>query len=294
MITLPQRAPQRDYLQSYFDEFERVLYGPDWKDPLKGYRAYIDVDSWIDFHVLEVLSGNVDALRFSTYFYKPRGGKITYGPHWDFDRALGSIDDRDAYPRRWNTSGRFFNAPWWNRLFSDPDFWQLWVDRWQALRQTHFSETNLFALIDRLTDEVRQAQPREVRRWGLEPRGGTYQSEIDWMKSWLQQRMDFIDQQLVQPPRLGQTGGRVAAGFQLTLTGPANASIYFTLDGSDPRSTQGAISSNAVLYAGPIALKSNAPIVARARNPNQRQTGGPPKSTPWSSPVRADFTIAPR
>ena len=41
-------------------------------------RAYIDVDSWIDFHVLEVLSGNVDALHFSTFFYKPRAGKITW------------------------------------------------------------------------------------------------------------------------------------------------------------------------------------------------------------------------
>lgn len=292
VISLPQRAPQRQYLQSYFDEFERVLYGPNWKDPEQGYRAYIDVDSWIDFHVLEVLSGNVDALRFSTYFYKPRGGKITYGPHWDFDRALGSIDERDAYPRRWNT-GRFFDAPWWTRLFSDPDFWQLWVDRWQALRRTTFSETNLFGLIDRLADEVREAQPREVRRWGLEPRGGTYQSEIDWMKNWLSQRLDFIDQQLVQPPRLSHEGGKVTSGFQLTLTGPANATMYYTLDGSDPRMSQGAISSNALSYTGPIVLQANARIIARARNPHQRQSGGPPTSTPWSSPVTAAFTVAP-
>jgi hypothetical protein len=292
VITLPQRAAQRQYIQSYFDDFERVLHGAKWKDPVEGYRAYIDVDSWIDFHVLEVLSGNVDALRFSTFFYKPRGGKITYGPHWDFDRALGSIDDRDAYPKRWNT-GRFFNAPWWSRLFSDPDFWQLWVDRWQGLRRTLFSETNLYALIDRLADEVREAQPREVKRWGLEPRGGTYQSEIDWMKSWLSQRMDFIDQQLVQPPQLNRPGGTVAPGFEVTLTGPANATIFYTLDGSDPRLAQGAISSNAVTYAGPIVLQTNAVLFARARNPGVRQTGGPPRSTPWSSPVTAEFTITP-
>ncbi len=292
VINLPQRAAQRQYLNSYFDEFNRVLHGPNWKDPVQGYRAYIDVDSWIDFHVLEVLSGNVDALKFSTFLYKPRGGKITFGPHWDFDRALGSTDERDADPRQWNT-GRFFHAPWWTRLFSDPDFWQLWVDRWQALRRTNFSESNLFGLIDRLTDEVREAQPREVRRWGLEPRGGTYQSEIDWMKNWLSQRIDFIDQQLVQPPRLSQAGGRVASSFQLTLTGPADATLYYTLDGSDPRLPQGAISSNAVIYAGPIALHGDTHFVARARNADQHQTGGPPISTPWSSPVTADFKVTP-
>jgi hypothetical protein len=292
LISLPQRAPQREYIKSYFDEFDRVLNGPNWKDPIHGYRAYIDVDSWIDFHVLEVLSGNVDALTKSTYFYKPRGGKITYGPHWDFDRALGSTDERDAYPRHWNT-GRFFHAPWWSRLFRDPDFWQLWVDRWQDLRRTTISESNLLSLVDRLTSEVREAQPREVKRWGLEPRGGTYQSEVDWMKSWLTQRLDFIDEQLVQPPRLSHPSGKVAPGFQLTLAASDNAAIYYTLDGFDPRSAQGAISSNAVVYAGPITLQADARLVARARNPEQHQTDGPPISTPWSSPVTANFQVTP-
>lgn len=293
VITLPQRAPQREYIKSYFDEFERVLHGPNWKDPVGGYRAYIDVDSWIDFHVLEVLSGNVDALHFSTFFYKPRGRKITYGPHWDFDRALGSSDYRDTEPRHWNT-GHFFHAPWWNRLFTDPDFWQLWVDRWQTLRQTNFSETNLFGLVDRLTGEVREAQPREVKRWGLEPRWGTYQSEVDWMKTWLAQRTEFIDQQLVQPPRFSHSSGQVASGLHITLTGPSNASIYYTLDGSDPRLAQGGISSNAIAYSGPIALEGDARVVARARDPSQRQFGGPPISSPWSGPVRANFKVAPR
>jgi hypothetical protein len=291
VIKLPQRAPQREYIRDYFDEFERVLRSPIWKDPVRGYRAYIDVDSWIDFHVLEVLSGNVDALTFSTYFYKPRGGKITYGPHWDFDRALGSTDYRDAEPRKWNT-GRFFRAPWWSRLFTDTDFWQLWVDRWQDLRRSTFSETNLFGLIDHMTGELREAQTREQRRWDLEPRGGTYQSEIDWMKSWLSQRIEFIDGQLVQPPRFGHAGGQVSAGFELTLSGPEQATLYYTLDGSDPRLSQGAISSNAVAYAGPIILKNDARIVVRARNPDLRQAGGPLVSTPWSSPVAANFTIA--
>ena len=293
VIQLPQRAPQRKQIAAFLDEFERVLQGPDWKDPIKGYRAYIDVDSWIDFHVLEVLSGNVDIFQFSTFFYKPRGGKITFGPHWDFDRALGSIDHRDANPRRWNT-GDFFGGPWWRQLFRDPDFWQLWVDRWQGLRRTNFSETNLFGLIDQLTGEVREAQPREAARWGLEPRGGSYQSEIDWMKQWLSERMKFIDRQLVQPPTLSTNSGagvQVASGFQLTLTAPKGGTIYYTLDGSDPRLTQGAISSNAVIYTGPITLEGEARLTARARNPERRQSGGPPISTPWSSPVTGNFTI---
>jgi hypothetical protein len=292
VIQLPQRAAQRQYLQSYFDEFERVLRSPSWKDPARGYPAYVNVNSWIDFHVLEVLSGNVDIFRFSTYFYKPRGGKITFGPHWDFDRALGSIDHRDADPNRWNT-GNFFHAPWWNRLFTDPDFWQLWIDRWQELRGTTFSENHLFNLIDQLTSELRAAQPREAKRWDLEPRGDSYQSEIDWMKAWLAQRMAFIDRQLVQPPLFSNGAGDKPGALKITLTAPDTAAtIYYTLDGSDPRESQGEISSNAVVYTGPIEVQRDARMMARARNPARRQIGGPPISSPWSSPVSARFDAA--
>ena len=293
-MLLPQRAAQRAYLLGFLGDFNRALGGPKWKDPLAGYRAFLDVEAAIDFHVLEVLSGNVDAMVLSTHFHKPRGGRITFGPHWDFDRALGSTDERDANPRHWNTGG-FFGGEWWPRLFSDPDFWQLWVDRWQALRETHFSLTNLNALIDRLTDEVREAQPRQYTRWGLQPRGGSYAGEIDHMKRWLAERVDFIDGQLTAPPRLSQAGGRVAPGFQLTLTTPSrstNAAIYFTLDGSDPRLPQGLISSNAVRYTNPIPLTATVRVMARAHDPNQRQTGGPPVSTPWSRPVPARFDVA--
>jgi hypothetical protein len=292
IITLPQRAAQRQYLTTFFSDFDRALNGTNWLDPLLGYRAYLDLDAAIDFHVLEVLSGNVDAMVLSTYFHKARNGKIVCGPHWDFDRALGSTDGRDDNPRQWST-GPFFGGAWWPQLFRDPDFWQHWVDRWQELRGTHFSLTNLDGLVDRLAEEVSEAQPREYQRWGLQARGGSYQHEIDLMKQWLSNRVDFIDSELVQPPRLNQRSGHITPEFLLTFAAPTNATVYYTLDGSDPRLAQGAISSNAIIYAGPIQLKTNTRVVARARNPNQRQSGGPPTSTPWSGQVTAKFILSP-
>lgn len=65
------------------------------------------MDAAIDYHAVEVLSGNVDFQSYSAYLHKPSGGKIVWGPHWDFDRALGSNDGRDANPRHWNTGGFF-------------------------------------------------------------------------------------------------------------------------------------------------------------------------------------------
>jgi len=78
-----------------------------------------------------------------------------------------------------------------------------------------------------------------------------------------------------------------------TLATATNATVYYTVDGSDPRSSQGGISSNAIVYTGPIELKAAARVVARARDLKRRQTGGPPTSTPWSGPVRTNFIVAP-
>src|SRR6185436_7255612 len=132
----PAREGQRQYLKDYFRDFGLALKGADFRDPERGYRQYIDTDSWIDHHILNVVMFNVDALRLSAYFYKPRNGRITMGPVWDFDRTQGSTDGRDCNARTWrSTAGDlgtdFFNYPWWGRLFTDPDFWQRWIDRYQ-------------------------------------------------------------------------------------------------------------------------------------------------------------------
>jgi hypothetical protein len=290
VLNLPQRAPQRQFLTKYFNQFESALHGPNWKDPVLGYRAYVDVDAWIDYHVLEVLSGNVDSMVYSTYLYKPRNGKLVFGPHWDFDRALGSTDGRDDDPRHWHT-GRFFEGPWWRQLFRDPDFWQRWVDRWQELREKQFSREHLNALIDGLAGQLREAQPREAERWDLQPRGASYQDEIDLMKVWLWNRIDFIDEQLAAKPGFAAPAGLVQPGYAVVLTVPPNATVYYTLDGSDPRLPQGGVSSSARIYGGPISLHADAHLVARTRDPAKRQSGGPPSSTPWSGPIAATFKV---
>ena len=93
------------------------LYGSNWTDPVTGYRNYIDVPAWIDYHLINVLTFNVDALRLKRVPLQARNGKITFGPQWDFDRALNSTDGRDANPRIWCTPGSqgaamdFFTTP---------------------------------------------------------------------------------------------------------------------------------------------------------------------------------------
>jgi len=158
--TTPSAVAQRNWLIDHIDEFEGVLYGSNFQDPVNGYAKYIDVDSWINTWIVAEMTKNADGFRLSSYFYKDRGGKIVQGPLWDYNLSLTNAafgNLRGAYPDGWlhdaysndgnihNDSG---NYPYWRRLFQDPDFVQKVVDRWQELRATVLHPAKLTADID--------------------------------------------------------------------------------------------------------------------------------------------------
>lgn len=198
----PGRALQQNYLAGYFNSFFSALTGGNWTNPVTGYAAWIDVDAWVDHHLLNVLSLSSDAMRFSAYFFKDRDKKIAMGPLWDFDRGLGTSagnDWRAWNPRSWmgsnplnsptdtdygtdffNPTGVFAN-PWYSRLVKDPDFWQKWIDRYQTLRATEFSTNSLFAIIDSLTNKLGVVQSREIVKWpDSTPRLGAVLPPTGW------------------------------------------------------------------------------------------------------------------
>jgi hypothetical protein len=231
---------QSNWIRAYLNNFETALYGPNSADPQTGYAKYIDVMSFIDHNLLNMLAMNVDALRLSTHLHKTRNGKLEMGPLWDFDRALDSTDGRDDNAQSWHGTGDgtdYLNYVWWDQLFKDSNFWQKYIDRWFVLRQGPFSTTSLNTTIDSMADEIREAQARNYAKWpGAGPRYGSFQGEVNHLKQWLQTRCTWIDSQFVAPPQILPAGGHTEAGVTVTLTNPRTTGVlYYTLDGSDPR-----------------------------------------------------------
>jgi hypothetical protein len=310
-----QRDPQEQFIRSYMTAFDNSVYSANFRDPVNGYRRYLDVGAAVDHHLMNVWSFNVDALRLSGYMTIERGGKIQYGPIWDFDRALASTDGRDANPLVWRSQVSdmgtdFFNYTWWNRLFQDPDFYQAYIDRWVELRRAEFSRSSVEALIDSLNNSITaEAVQRDVARWGQTKRSGTgnfppftnypgtQAGEIQRMKDWLQARANFMDSQWVRPVTISAGSGRVTPGTTITMSAPAGT-IYYTLDGSDPRPPGGAVptASNVFVYSGPITINDTTRVRARAYNPTHTALTGannPPIVSRWSGRTDARYSVDP-
>lgn len=251
--------PQKAYIKGYMDDFETVLYGSDFKNPVAGYVKYIDVDSFIDYHLMTEMPKNGDGYYHSTFMYKDRGKKLELGPAWDYNLSMGNFSGGDlSSPFTWYYPARSQNGThkWLIRLFEDFEFRLKTADRWFDLRETIFSNVKLLADIDRYALLLDEAQARNFERWDTlgrqidyNPPGSTdrdtYQKEVDWLKAWLEDRLAWMDQAIAEerasvPPVFYLEGvphnddGTVHSGDTLSLSSN-EGHIYYTLDGSDPR-----------------------------------------------------------
>jgi len=271
---------QKVWLQRHLAEFERALYGPEFRDPTKGYAAYIDADSFIDQHLLVELTKNIDGFRFSTFFQKDRGGKIKMEPIWDWNLSFGNANGKQGHiAEYWYWPQLDDNQySYYRRLFEDPDFGQRYVDRLGELRATHFSNTSLMARIDALVGELGGAVGRNYERWPILSRriwpntfvGQSYEDEIGYLKGFIRQRLDWIDRQFVAAPALSPQRGE----GPVTLTASAGK-VYYTLDGTDPRAPGGKVSDKATPYSAPVNIPKGARLFARALHDDR-----------WSPPLR--------
>ena len=284
---------QRRYIDGYIDDFANAAASSRFKDPDRGYAAYIDVGSFIDHNILNLLPMNVDALRLSSFYYKSADGKLEAGPIWDFDRSLDSTDGRDNNPRTWYGTGdstRYFNdsdrvRSWWPDMFQDPDFVQRYIDRWFELRQTTLSDENLVATIDQHAATIGAAGDRDYARWSSS-RYGNFAGEINHLKSWLQARVDWIDSRWQAAPESDASGNRVLPGSSVVIS-PGAGTVYYTLDGSDPRGDDGAIQPNAQIASGPITINADAQLFARTYRSGFGANNGYVRSgDDWSAPLK--------
>jgi hypothetical protein len=267
-------AQQRKWIASYFAEFERALHGPNFRDPEKGYAKYLDVDAFIDFFWLVEFSKNVDGFRYSAFVTKPRGGKLVVGPAWDWNLSFGNAD----YYEGDETSGWYYQnlrdteISWIYRLKDDPDFMQRLTDRWGDLRRTVLDQDKLLARIDAMRNQLQEAQRRDNNKWRVVGRtirpnsyvGSTYDSEVNWMKNWIKNRLAWIDRQYLRSPQFSETAGQVKAGTKLGIQAE-RGEIYYTTDGSDPRASGGGKSASARQFSEPISVDKEVIVTARLR-----------------------------
>jgi len=237
-----EAAPaQIKYITRYDNNFRNSMLSADYTDEQLGYRAWIDVPSFVDELLVQEALRNSDAYGWSGYFHKDKGGKINAGPVWDFDQSAGNSD----YPDDGVVEGWLFSHPgtnntpfFWLRLFTDPLFQCQIKARWESARMSIFKTETLIMYIDSMANLLEEAQKREFEKWpilgqyfwretsGYEERD-TYSKEVDYLKDFLTQRWEWMDKEIAKinsqtVSTLLSVNERVVA-----YPNPANDDLYF-------------------------------------------------------------------
>lgn len=260
-------AAQRAGIEGWYRDFEDVFFDDArWRNPVSGYRSFLDTTDFIDYFQMLTLAKQGDGLLLSMYPWVSSGvRKLRMGPMWDFNNgAYGGSATGTLYFR----SDRL----WYDRLFDDPDFQREYEDRWFELRRGPLSNANMTAIINgqaaQITTALADRQP--------DLSAGSWTGRLDGMKSWLQTRAQWIDSNFLAPPTFDLGGGIVPAGTLLTIANPAGESgtLYYSLDERDPM-------DSLLVYDRPLALSASVRVSARLLTP----------SGAWSAVMRETFVV---
>lgn len=189
-------------IKDHINRFEAALFGQEFKDPDMGYRSFIDLPSFIDWFFVNEIAKNQDAKSYSSiYFNYIPGEKIKMGPVWDFDLAFGNVN----YSSAENPEGFWVKENlWYSRMFEDPYFRALVRERFD-----HYNDnlSELLSKIEGYESYLAIAQQKNFALypgllnpaedvWPVPVRFDNHSDYVEYLKSWLQSRMSWLEESL--------------------------------------------------------------------------------------------------
>ena len=186
-----------------FSDFERALYSFDYDKSQYGYSKYIDIDSFVNYFIINEFTCNYDAGSFSTYIYKDIDNKYRMCV-WDFNNSC------DNYQEQATDMDDFLlqDSIWYFMLCKDEDFTNRIIRKYRQLRKSYLSTDFLNDYIDSTIEYLGDAIDRNYKKWGytfsddciwLQPKErhiASYDDSINQLKSFLKKRGDFLDENI--------------------------------------------------------------------------------------------------
>ncbi|HUU84858.1 MAG TPA: lamin tail domain-containing protein, partial [Phycisphaerae bacterium] len=257
--------------------------------------VYLDIDNLVDYMIVILYTGNRDApiSNFlgnnrpnNWYGIRDRTGETGFqffAHDCEHTLLVGDLNVNRNGPWPAGDTFNYSNPQWFHQeLMAHPEYRMQFADHVQE----YFFNDGLLTP-QKATErflaraaEIELAIIAESARWG-DAKVTTPRSKTDWentindtVNNYFPQRTGIVLNQFrntvlrddtpaplypaVVAPTFSQHGGQVAEDFPLFIDAPAG-SVYYTLDGSDPRLPGGAVNPEAILYEGAVAAQTLVP-----------------------------------
>ncbi|WP_288146986.1 CotH kinase family protein, partial [Thomasclavelia cocleata] len=214
-----------NYVKNYIQAYENAVMSKDYHSMYEGnnvhYSELFDMDSLVDYWLVTELFFNEDGMKKSTYMYKDVDDKFHMGPIWDMDWSSGASQSAAIPTDQWQTL--YFpaygnsNEPqlrqWYRYLIKDPYFVSCVKQRYEEVRNNQIAD--MMASIEDYRVYLKEAGASNSAIWYGNTNTSEY--EISKLKSWLTDRLAFMDEQFSSLSKLYASLGVKVGNEQLIL-----------------------------------------------------------------------------
>ena len=198
------------FITGFMNDFESALYGDDFKDTDKGYRKYIDVETFAKWFLVQELIANLEPNMY--YVLPSREARLQIAPVWDAEWSMGLAHREDEYAGwAWlPTQPDRYKAIWsswkyFGRLFEDSYFVDAVRNEWAAL-EPQIPEFQ--SRMKKVADNISEAQVMNFQKWPILDRYisvglvrfGSWEKEVEYVEKFFADRVDWLDAWLSSLP----------------------------------------------------------------------------------------------
>lgn len=164
----------------------------------------IDIDSMVDAYLMEEIVKNMDVGWDSFYLHKNVGGKLTFGPLWDFDLALGNCNQGCEVSKSLYAAYMLWDQsnPWFYTAMNYPWFRQRVVERFDEIDGLC---DGLSEMVVEEAEKYYNSFCRNFDKWHIFGQTinreteqitslSTYKQHYTFMAKWIDQRLEWLEE----------------------------------------------------------------------------------------------------
>lgn len=249
-----------NWLKTYIQNLEDAIYAPN-RLSSEGlhYSDYMDVQSFIDFWIVNTLYKNVELLFKSCYMYKDVGEKLKWGPIWDMDWTSANhvnLDSTSADYSQWRQGQSNDREYWYKALYNDPWFIIQLCERWAEVQD---KVDNMFVAYDKLAADIKGNAEADNKLWGYD---WSYDREVSTLREWLVNRRSWMNEQMTDPQTMLDSLDwyGVSKKFKIAYTDTSSDNVKLVLTISDDRIVTGDILVNGTVAFTDVPLTDSCTV----------------------------------
>ena len=217
----------QNYVQAVEDSINSEDYYTTYNGEKKHYPDLVDLDSLVRYLMLNEFYWNTETMKKSTYMYKDLGGKLFIGPVWDMDWTSNSqisAGETSNY-RAWMVVTRSAEAQansWYKTLIGDPYFVTKLYECYKENRQNFEDIVKTGGILDQQKEYLLESGNANYQAGYLMHRS-TFESEVERLRTFLKNRLDWMDQQFTSVDTLLASLGKYRASSAISVTETTSA-----------------------------------------------------------------------